>query len=61
VTADQRILKAASRLREEQRVEVLSDADAVALVRERIALRDQRAQDFASKAGTAPPEWVGSD
>lgn len=42
-------------------VEALSDSEAVALVRRKIAERDQRAKSRAERDGSAVPTWVGAD
>lgn len=42
-------------------VEVMSDAEAVALVEERIRRRDARCRWWAEKSGSPLPEWVDQD
>lgn len=42
-------------------VTVMTDEEAVALVRKKIALRDQRLRQMAALDGTTLPEWVGKD
>jgi predicted nucleic acid-binding protein len=61
VTADQKLLQAAPRLRSEiGTVDVMTDESAVEQVRQRIRVRDRMARAAARK-GCPLPDWVGKD
>ena len=63
VTADRKLLAAATRLRSEFRgiVDVMTDESAVERVRIRICERDKMARTNATLEGCRLPDWVGKD
>jgi hypothetical protein len=60
ITADGGILRKRKELAQLQ-ISIMTDAEAVALVRERIRERDDEARDFAANSKEPLPCWVGKD
>ncbi|NJL17316.1 MAG: hypothetical protein HC938_09085 [Nitrospira sp.] len=60
VTADGGILRKRDELAQ-LRISVMTDAEAVTLVRKRIQERDDEARDFAANSGEPLPWFVGKD
>jgi hypothetical protein len=62
VTADQELLQAADRLRDElHAVVVMTDDQAVEQVRKRLRVRDKMARADAAREVCSLPDWVGKD
>ena len=60
ITADKGILRKREELGE-LNISVMTDAEVVALVQERIRDRDDEARDFAANDKEPLPYWVGKD
>lgn len=61
VTADGDLLTRRSELRQKLGIQVMTDHEAVALVEERIAARDERDMRISHMSGVPCPDWVGKD
>jgi len=61
VTADGGLLRAADQLHRRIGVQVMTDEDAVKLVRRFISGRDQMARADAARENIPVPDWVGKD
>ncbi len=61
VTADGWLLHKAKAIQAAIGVQIISAADLVNLLRDRIERRDQRVREIATRRGLPVPEWVGKD
>jgi hypothetical protein len=61
VPDDRELLRATEKLHHRIGVQVMTDADAVALCRKLISERDQMARSYAERKGKPLPNWVGKD
>ena len=61
VTADGWLLRKAKAIHAAIGVQIMSAADLVNLLRDRIERRDQRVRVCATRRGLPVPEWVGKD